>query len=176
MNRYGTSSYKLAIHLDPITDLLNPSNNRNESSNFELAIPDPNLVLPRIVLQMTVHLQMAEGDGVQSFLAIFSENIDEGRKTYHNFGPQAAMVFDSPEGIAFVKKWLEVINLYQKERRAAYQNMKEGSSLGEQGRGSVTAGDENESESIEHEDGRVEENPVPPIIASTPSISPESQP
>jgi hypothetical protein len=26
---------------------------------------------------------------------------------------QAAMVFDSPKGIAFVKKWHEVINLYQ---------------------------------------------------------------
>lgn len=26
---------------------------------------------------------------------------------------QAAMVFDSPEGIAFVKKWHEVMNLYQ---------------------------------------------------------------
>ncbi len=38
------------------------------------------------------------------------------------------------------------------------------------------AGDENESESMQNEDGRVEEDPVPPIIASTPSISPESQP
>jgi hypothetical protein len=46
-------------------------------------------------------------------LAIFSENIDEGRKTFYNFGPQAAMVFESPEGIAFVKKWNEVMNLYQ---------------------------------------------------------------
>jgi hypothetical protein len=86
------------------------------------------------------------------------------------------------------------------ERRAAYQNMKEGSSLGEQSRGSVTrnsnlcffqilvnksfsflAEDENESESMENEDDQVEEDPVPPItvppiIASTPSISPESQP
>jgi hypothetical protein len=58
-------------------------------------------------------LQIAEGDGVQSFLAIFSENIDEGRKTLYNFDPQAAMFFDSLEGIVFVKKWHEVMNLYQ---------------------------------------------------------------
>jgi hypothetical protein len=78
--------------------------------------------------------------------------------------------------------------------------MKEGSSLEEPGHGSVNGNfnfgsfhilvnskffffneDENECESMDIEDGLVEEYPVPPItvppiIASTSSISPESQP
>ena len=62
------------------------------------------------IVSIEKKLQIAEGDGVQSFLAIFSENVDEGRNTFYNFGPQAAIVFDSPERIAFVKKWHEVMN------------------------------------------------------------------
>ena len=60
-------------------------------------------------------LQAAEGDGVQSFLAIFSEDIDNSRKTFFNFSPEAAMVFDSPDGIgnSICQKMAEVMNLYQ---------------------------------------------------------------
>jgi hypothetical protein len=42
-------------------------------------------------------LRIAKTDGEQSILAMFSENINEGRKSFLNFGPQANAVLMSPE-------------------------------------------------------------------------------
>ncbi|EFX68042.1 hypothetical protein DAPPUDRAFT_114892 [Daphnia pulex] len=63
-------------------------------------------------------LRVAKRDGVQSILAVFSENINEGRKSFLSFGPQANTVLVSPEGKAFMQKWNEIMRSYQNEEES----------------------------------------------------------